>query len=296
MINNKATKYQKYLTLTSVFLIITSTILIFTAVILMKFYHLDKIGFLSQYYEIVPYYMISLGVFTFLVSLFGFCTIGSEHRGLIVSLAILLAIAFLAQLGSIFTALEVRNEINKDDHDLNAVTDNQKWYGKNASVTANWDALQSSLSCCGGGGKNGYGLGTGFNEWKLILQDNSLPDSCCLQYEDGCGKGALESGKIDEIRDKVFVHGCLTLLFPKLINDVKPIMIVYAVVGIILAFLELIAVVLACAFVAQIRRRMLRQMHISKDVADAWRVGDAGQYPPADETDQLNSTNHDTAV
>ena len=127
MINNKATKYQKYLTLTSVFLIITSTILIFTAVILMKFYHLDKIGFLSQYYEIVPYYMISLGVFTFLVSLFGFCTIGSEHRGLIVSLAILLAIAFLAQLGSIFTALEVRNEINKDDHDLNAVTDNQKW-------------------------------------------------------------------------------------------------------------------------------------------------------------------------
>ena len=127
MINTKATKYQKYLTLTSVFLIITSTILIFTAVILMKFYHLDKIGFLSDYYEIVPYYMISLGVYTFLVSLIGFCTIGSENRGLIVSLAILLAIAFLAQLGSIFTALEVRNEINKDDHDLNAVTDNQKW-------------------------------------------------------------------------------------------------------------------------------------------------------------------------
>ena len=69
-------------------------------------------------------------------------------------------------------------------------------YGKNASVTANWDALQSSLSCCGGGGKNGYGLGTGYNDWKLILTTNSLPDSCCLEYSEDCGKGALSSGNI----------------------------------------------------------------------------------------------------
>ena len=57
----KASQYQKYITLSTVFLVITSTILIFTAVILMKFYHLDKLGFWSSYFELVPYYMIILG-------------------------------------------------------------------------------------------------------------------------------------------------------------------------------------------------------------------------------------------
>ena len=162
-------------------------------------------------------------------------------------------------------------------------------------MAANWDALHTSLSCCGGGGKPPYGHGGGYNDWRNVLAGNDLPDSCCLEYAEGCGKDGFNGG-VDKIRNDFFVHGCLSLLFPKLENEVKPIMIVYAVVGIILAFLELIAVVLACAFVAQIKRRLNRQLHISKDVADAWRVGDAGQYPPADETDQLNSTNHDTAV
>ncbi len=52
--------------------------------------------------------MVSLGVYTFLVCIFGFLISGSENRGLIAGFAALLAIAFLAQLGSIFTALELR--------------------------------------------------------------------------------------------------------------------------------------------------------------------------------------------
>ena len=111
----KSSQYQKYITLSSVILIITSTILIFTAVTLMKFYHLDKLGFWSSYFEFVPYYMLILGVYSFLLGLFGAFVSGSGSKGALMVFALLMVIAFFAQLGSIFTALEVRSAVEKDD-------------------------------------------------------------------------------------------------------------------------------------------------------------------------------------
>ena len=45
----------------------------------------------------------------------------------------------------------------------------------------------------------------------------------------------------------------------KLETDVLPMMIVYAVIGVILGLVELITVVLACAYVAQITRKRRRE-------------------------------------
>ena len=115
MINTRATKYQKYLNLSNVFLLITSTILIFTAVILMKFYHVDKLNFWSVYFWLVPIYMICLGVYTFMVCVFGFVTAATDNRTMLVAYAVLLVMAFLAQLGSIFTALELRTQVTNSN-------------------------------------------------------------------------------------------------------------------------------------------------------------------------------------
>ena len=97
-ITRRATAYQKYLNLINVFLIITSTVLIFSAIILIKFYHLDKFGFWDPLFEVVPLYMICLGVFTFIVCFFGFAVTATENRGLLVTFAVVLVIVFLAQL------------------------------------------------------------------------------------------------------------------------------------------------------------------------------------------------------
>ena len=60
-------------------------------------------------------------------------------------------------------------------------------------------------------------------------------------------------------------------------------MVVYTCVGILLAIIELICVVLACAYIAQINRRT------SNYSAGIWRYADANMAPPvpshADETD-----------
>ena len=80
----------------------------------MKFYHVDKLDFWSVYCWLVPVFMITLGVYTFLVCIFGFFTSGSENRAMIGGYAVLLALAFLAQLASIFMAMELRTEVNKN--------------------------------------------------------------------------------------------------------------------------------------------------------------------------------------
>ena len=109
-----ASQYGKYLTISAVFLIISSTILIFTSAILMKFYHLTKLGFWSTSFEVVPYYMIVLGFFTFNSGLYGALTIPLGKRATLLVYAILMVFAFLAQIGSIFTALEVRSNIENN--------------------------------------------------------------------------------------------------------------------------------------------------------------------------------------
>ena len=58
--------------------------------------------------------MIILGFYTFGVCFFGFAISGSERKILIAVYAVLLAIAFVAQLGSIFVSLELRSVIEQE--------------------------------------------------------------------------------------------------------------------------------------------------------------------------------------
>jgi hypothetical protein len=99
----------------------------------------------------------------------------------------------------------------------------------------------------------------------------SVPDSCCHEPHEGCGRGIFSQSP-DQIRNKIFVNGCMTLLKDQLESDVLPMMIVYACVGVILALVELITVVLASAYVAQINRRRRRE-------EKTWRINVDDRVP-----------------
>jgi len=276
----KSSQYQKYITLSSVILIITSTILIFTAVTLMKFYHLDKLGFWSSYFEFVPYYMLILGVYSFLLGLFGAFVSGSGSKGALMVFALLMVIAFFAQLGSIFTALEVRSAVEKDDQGDSMVYNSMEQYKDGGTAKSNWDSIQRDLHCCGG-------KADGYAKWygRLGVGSGSIvPDSCCHDERDGCGKDIQGTGlSHEDISEIIYVLGCMEIIEDKLENDVVPMMVVYACVGVLLAIIELICVVLAAAYIAQINRRT------SNTSAGLWRYADANIAPPvpshADETD-----------
>ena len=59
----------------------------------MKFYHIDKLYFWSAYFQIVPLLMIVLGVYTFLLCVYGFIISNYEHRPLLAIYAVLLIVA-----------------------------------------------------------------------------------------------------------------------------------------------------------------------------------------------------------
>lgn len=275
--HEKASQYQKYITLSAVFLIITSTILVFTAAILIKFYHLTKLGFWSITFEMVPYYMMVLGIFTFISGLYGAFVAPLGNKAALIVYAILMVIAFLAQLGSIFTALEVRSNV-ENNQGVSGLHNEFKLYTKDSGIKAKWDELQRDLHCCGGRNKV-----DGYTDWSGTFEnDKDVPDSCCWEQSDGCGRDVM-SQSTDTIRDRIFVDGCMPIIEDKLEHDVVPMMVAYACIGVILAIVELISCVLSCAYVAQLNRRT------SRTDAGLWRYADANAHTYPDETDRAPS-------
>lgn len=261
--SRRSTKYQRFLNLSNVFLLITSTILLFSSIILIKFYHITKLDFWSVWFYINPTFMIGLGIFTFAVSVYGFLISNQENRCLIAMIAGLLSIAFLAQIFSIFTAMELRNIINNQVIDPSSVIDDMRHYGEPGyeAITAKWDEMQRELRCCGG-----ENFDTGYQDWRnaLIGQNKkSVPDSCCHDEKAGCGEG-LANKKAAEISLGIYKDGCIAILMHKLTHEVEPMMVVYACIGVVLAIVELITVVLACAYVAQISRRKKREQMFTR--------------------------------
>ena len=131
-------------------------------------------------------------------------------------------------------------------------------YVTDEGVKAEWDALQSQLRCCGG-----RKYGTGYTDWTNKLENrDDVPDSCCHAdtREEGCGRGKITRGSGFGARQDfgIWKDGCLEILKQKMRDDIMPFLMIYAGLGVLLALVELITVVLACAYVAQIGRRIRR--------------------------------------
>jgi len=242
----------------NVFLLITSTILIFSSIVLIKFYHISKLDFWSMWFYVNPVLMIALGLYTFFVCVYGFLISNQENRCLVGLVAVFLSFAFLGQIFSVFTAMELRNIINNEIIDPGAVLNDMKNYGQygHEDVTAKWDEMQRELRCCGG-----VDYDIGYQRWRStpygMTDKNRVPDSCCHEETEDCGEDKnIQRPNLHSLG--IYKDGCIAIIKSKLKNEVEPLMIVYACVGVAIAIVEMITVVLACAYVAQISRRRRR--------------------------------------
>jgi hypothetical protein len=60
-------------------------------------------------------------------------------------------------------------------------------YDDDASLRETWDEIQGFFMCCGAIGPHGHLI------WLNILSDQeSVPQSCCIEPFDNCGKGILQ--------------------------------------------------------------------------------------------------------
>ena len=250
MMQRRATRYEKYIHLSSILLIITSTIVIFISITLLKWYLMSYLSFWHEYFVIAPYLLLSLGVYKFLVSIFGFVIADRKDRALLVMFALLLVCGFVGQLAAIFIFWEVRTQIQLGSPGSPQIQEELIRYGSDTKVTKSWDEIQQRLGCCGGLSWN-----TGYIGYRNtpIGRNNSVPDSCCLHgHTRGCGRNVFN----ERYPQNIFVHGCIEILQKLMRKDVEPMIGVYTASGVVIALVEIIAVVLSSAYVAQITRRL----------------------------------------
>ena len=91
--------------------------------------------------------MLGLGIFKFIVSLYGFGITSSENRGLLIFFAVLLGAAFVGQVASIFTFWQVKTTVEIGSVGPSAANDELQLYGKpgEEGVTSSWDHMQHVL-------------------------------------------------------------------------------------------------------------------------------------------------------
>jgi hypothetical protein len=255
-----------------------SIVFIFCSIILMKFYQIEKLNFWSEVFLVTPAYIIILGFYIFIVGFIGISISGLENRCLLVTYAVLMVICFLAQIGTIFSALELRKVLAEAAASHSNVNYDLNRYGIEIYITAKWDAMQRYLHCCGG---NNYMVGYKDYRSTPIGANFSVPDSCCFEYYEGCGYQIFHKSDV-EIANIIFTHGCLTLLKDQLLHEVVPIMISYALIGAISAVVQLASVALASAYVAQISRRRLREKQQSWVSRNALDTQDKMHYATQD--------------
>jgi len=266
----RSTKYQVFLNLSNVLMLIVSTLLIFFSGILIHFYHLTKLDFWSWYFYACPMCMLALGLYTFAVSVYGFLISKKESRKLLSLVAIFFSIAFLVQLFSIFTAIGVNNTIRQTINIPKLlIQENMGQYEKDYTIKNNWDSMQRNLRCCGD-----LNHETGYMSWSFFLNED-VPDSCCHKESEGCGRGKLNIKYQNQPEFGIWKVGCMEILQTKLRDEVTRLMMVYSGVGVLLAIVELITVVLACSYIAQITRRMKKNDMRTKAVNENFDVDDS---------------------
>jgi hypothetical protein len=171
--SRNSSSYPGLLAITNVILLIASTILIFLGSALITFYQLDKLGFISPYFYIVPYIMVGLGIFSFVLALYGLIVAAAASRLHLILFSVLMIAIFVTQLVGVFAAIELRAVINSGEaiSGVNIIDDLED-YAANPATQYKWDTLQREFHCCGGiNFNNGYKVSRLFRRLTRVFND-----------------------------------------------------------------------------------------------------------------------------
>jgi len=240
----------------------------------MHYYHVHDLEFWDYKFKMTPMLMFFVGIVTFISCLYGFLISNMENRITLIVLAVLLSCIFFLQVGSVYFSMELKFVFTSETSGGKGV-DEIRLYDEVGFdwVKPKWDRIQSQLRCCGAS----ESMNTGYQDYSgadafqntqgyQSSGQKGVPDSCCKEIEDGCGRGVFELAS--DVDPKFYKDGCLFVLRELFQNEVATIMTVYMALGLILALIELVVVALTCAYVAQISRRLRAQDQYSRP-ADA---------------------------
>lgn len=192
-------------------------------------------------YSVPSKIFIGVGIVMFIIAFLGCCGSVKENHFMVMTYSVLVGLILVIQIGAAVAAY------NKAD-DLSALLeknlqDSLPKYGNDTEIQKVWNVIQSHAQCCGV--KN-------FRDWFDVLSptitiSGKVPESCCLEMVEGCALPIVR-GISDEAAAKIiFTEGCVHKGVDYMNIGGG------ATVGIVLAVVEMLAVIFACFMARSIR-------------------------------------------
>ncbi|XP_026990368.1 CD63 antigen [Tachysurus fulvidraco] len=180
-----------------------------------------------------PIVIIVVGVVIFFIAFFGCCGAWKENYCMVTMFVVLLSFIIIVEIGIAIAAYVLRNQLtNLVDTGLKEAIKNYT----NPDIKTEVDNLQKWLNCCGA---------VNSSDWVNFKPDKiSVPDSCCKNVTDNCGIGAMTNATI------INIQGC----GEGLENFFKKNILWVGVAALVIAFIEILGVVFACALMRGIRK------------------------------------------
>lgn len=241
-------------------LLVSSTACLYLGSIMVNIYLLPYLSLISSNFATVPYLILGIGGLLLPVSILGIVAAFSSSRPALISYAILLGLIFCLELASIFTSMELRNNMllpRMFESRQKAVYEEMSLYWMDEDIKFKWDTLQRDFQCCGAFEKNAYsnweqGIhGINMNRGNN-LKRTGVPDSCCIDENEGCAKSVDLTSQ--SLYDRIYMHGCFFVMKHRYNRDIVPVLLAYIISSVVLTLLTMITLVLAAAFVAAITR------------------------------------------
>lgn len=182
--------------------------------------------------------LVVVGVIVFFIGFFGCCGAYKENHCMLMTFAVLLGIVFILEVAAAISAKILNNELR--DLVRQKMNDTIIRY-QEPKVKQVWDSTQIKLHCCGS---------VSYKDWSrndALSNNSSVPDSCCkTEPIDQCGVGALNQ----QDPPKINQEGCANTM----IAWAKKNILIIGIVALVLAFIQIVGIIIACCLAAAIRK------------------------------------------
>ncbi|XP_044752330.1 tetraspanin-7-like [Coccinella septempunctata] len=188
----------------------------------------------TKFSNIIPYVLIAIGAFIFLIGTFACCCTLKGQPGLLYIYGGILAAIFVLELGCSFSVYTYRADLMEglDEGITNAMNN---YYNETANISDDFDEMQLTLKCCGSHNAS---------DW-LNINPSKIPASCCIR--ENCDV-------YDETQ--IFQEGC----YEKIINFLKTNIGGIGLVAMVVAIFPLVGLILSCSLARLLNKHKYEQM------------------------------------
>ena len=222
----------------TLFVCMNSSLMIYLYSALNNWYFMSHLYFWHSCFYIGPLLILVVGVYKLVVIIYAVGISVSGFHFLYIVTPILLSLSLIVEIATNYVFWEIKTQLTLGNPGPENVINMLIKYNdpQFPEITEAWDHIQHQLRCCGG---SGWTLGySDYRNTPIGSQNNSVPDSCCIQVVEECGCNLFRMSLV-AIPDQIFVHGCNDVQIRLLVDDVLPWVPAFSGVLVVITLIEI---------------------------------------------------------